>query len=176
MGSLLGDFVKGKPDSRFSAETCSGIWLHRAIDEFTDRHPTVRESKALMSSQRRRFAGIIVDICYDHFLCRNWNQYSTIALSNFSEQVYASLNGYDGFLPEQANFVIQRLTTEDWLQSYQSISGISSVLNRVSKRTQRINLLYGSGEELIQNYDALNHHFMTFFPDLIQFVHQHEHR
>ena len=172
MGSLLGDFIKGRPDSHFSAETLHGIRLHRAIDHFTDKHPIVLESKRLISPQRRRFAGIIVDICYDHFLCQNWSQYSTDSLSQFLNVTYTSLQAYDGFLPEKASAIIQRLISEDWLGAYQSISGISSVLDRVSKRINRTNSMYGSGTELIRNYDAFNQQFLNFFSDLIQFVEQ----
>jgi acyl carrier protein phosphodiesterase len=173
MGSLLGDFVKGKPDPAFSQETLHGILLHRAIDEFTDRHPIVRSSKALISPPRRRFAGIIVDICYDHCLCHHWSQYSDTSLAAFTQHTYASLESYTGFLPDPANRVIQRFIDEDWLQSYQSIEGISSVLNRVSKRLRRTNSLYGSVDELTQHYQTLNDQFLGFFPELIQFVKQH---
>ncbi len=170
MGSLLGDFVKGMPDHRFSAETRDAIWLHRAVDQFTDGHPIVLESKTLISPCRRRFAGIIVDICYDHFLCRNWTRFSANPLSQFVAVTYRSLQSYDGFLPERAATVIQTLIAEDWLSSYQSISGISSVLNRVSNRVRRANTLYGSGEELMQNYELFNQQFLIFFEDLIQFA------
>ena len=172
MGSLLGDFIKGRPGSHFSRETLHGIWRHRAIDQFTDKHPTVRESKNLISPERRRFSGIIVDICYDHFLCQNWSRYSTNSLSQFFNITYSSLQAYDGFLPDKASLIIQRFITEDWLRSYQSISGISSVLDRVSKRISRTNSMHGSGIELIRNYDAFNQQFLNFFSDLIQFVDQ----
>ncbi|MEO1523274.1 MAG: acyl carrier protein phosphodiesterase, partial [Cyanobacteria bacterium J06633_2] len=160
---------------RFSSGTLNGIWLHRAIDNFTDHHPTVRETKALISPPRRRFAGIIIDICYDHFLCQHWNQYSSLTLTDFSQQTYRSLKSYAGFLPDRVHPIVQKLVAEDWLQSYQSVVGIESVLNRVSKRLRRTNSLYGSVEELIQHYEAFNHQFLVFFPELIQFVHQNPH-
>lgn len=170
VGSLLGDFVKGCPDTRFSPETLQGIRLHRAVDRFTDIHPTVMASKNLISPERRRFAGIIVDICYDHFLCKNWQRYSDCSLAQFCGSVYESLQTYDGYLPERARGVIEHMVMGDWLNSYQSVDGIADVLNRVSRRLKRTNSLYGAGDELVQNYTALDQHFLHFFPDLISFV------
>lgn len=170
MGSVLGDFVKGTPDRRFSAATRDAIYEHRAVDRFTDTHPIVLASKGLMSRHRRRYAGIIVDICYDHFLCRHWSRYSQESLSDFIEATYGSLQAYTGFLPEQAAVMIKRLITDDWLHSYQTVEGISVVLNRVSRRIRRTNTLWGSGEELLQNYGVLDEHFCLFFDDLLNFV------
>ncbi len=170
MGSLLGDFVKGTPDPRFSKATRDAIFLHRAIDQFTDTHPVVLASKHLIRPNRRRYAGIIVDICYDHFLCQHWRSFSNGSLSEFIESAYASLLAYEGFLPDRVATITQQLVREDWLHSYQSVMGISATLDRVSKRIRRENPLYGSGEELIQHYDAWNAHFLSFFEDLCQFV------
>ena len=67
VGGMLGDFVKGRIDGRFSDPVCTGIRLHRAIDNYTDKHPLFRASRARISARRRRFAGIMVDVFYDHF-------------------------------------------------------------------------------------------------------------
>ena len=45
LGSLLGDFVKGRLESRFPEAVRRGIVLHRAIDTFTDAHPLHLESR-----------------------------------------------------------------------------------------------------------------------------------
>src|SRR3954464_15580437 len=71
LGSLLGDFVKGPLDGRYSQHITSAIALHRKIDTFTDAHPVVLRSKSRISAARRRYAGIMIDMFYDHFLARN---------------------------------------------------------------------------------------------------------
>ena len=50
--------------------------LHRRIDSFADTHPAFRRSRGRVSAARRRVAGIMVDMFYDHFLARHWGQFS----------------------------------------------------------------------------------------------------
>lgn len=84
VGSLLGDFVKGPMDSIALPEGVrEGIWLHRQIDGFTDRHELVARSKERVSRQRRRYAGIMVDMFYDHLLARHWQRFSGQPLDEF---------------------------------------------------------------------------------------------
>jgi acyl carrier protein phosphodiesterase len=52
-----------------------GIILHRAIDTFTDAHPFLDKAKKL-HSRYHHYAGVIVDVFYDHFLAKNWVTYS----------------------------------------------------------------------------------------------------
>jgi acyl carrier protein phosphodiesterase len=47
------------------------IILHRAIDTFTDAHPVLDEVLKL-HSRYHHYAGVIVDVFYDHFLAKNW--------------------------------------------------------------------------------------------------------
>ena len=75
LGSLLGDFVKGPLDDRYSEEVTRAIVLHRKIDSYTDAHPVVLNSKSRVSTQRRRYAGIMVDMFYDHFLAKHWREF-----------------------------------------------------------------------------------------------------
>jgi acyl carrier protein phosphodiesterase len=47
----------------------NGITLHRAIDTFTDAHPVFRESTKV-TFRYHHYAGVIVDVFYDHFLAK----------------------------------------------------------------------------------------------------------
>src|SRR5690554_4797891 len=72
VGSILGDFSRGVDWSALPPPVLEGVRHHLAVDSFTDQHPQVLASKRLFSSQRRRFAGVALDILYDHFLLRHW--------------------------------------------------------------------------------------------------------
>jgi len=85
LGSLMGDFVKGPLGGRYPEPITRGIMLHRRIDTFTDAHAVVRASRTRISPGRRRFAGIMIDVFYDHFLARDWARYCP-------EQLKASAN------------------------------------------------------------------------------------
>ena len=73
-GALLGDFVKGAPDPELPPSVRRGILMHRRIDAHTDAHPVHRTSRRRFAGPRRRFAGIIVDVAYDHFLASAWSR------------------------------------------------------------------------------------------------------
>lgn len=72
IGGLLGDFIKGPLPAGLPPALASGVALHRAIDGYADRHPAFLASRARISSRRRRVAGVLVDLFYDHLLARDW--------------------------------------------------------------------------------------------------------
>jgi len=65
--------------------------LHRQVDSYTDSHAIGRSSKSLVSSHIPRFAGVLIDLFYDHFLVKNWLEYSGIPVADFSLDVYKVL-------------------------------------------------------------------------------------
>ncbi len=170
VGNFLGDFVKGPLDHGYSSEIIKGIITHRKVDSFTDSHERVLSSKKLITQSRRRFAGIIVDVSFDHFLAKNWSDYSNLELNVFIRRVYDLLEQYKDILPEKLQSVIPKIIGEDWLGSYRNIDAVGIALNKISRRLKRDNSLAGAVEELISNYKVLEENFRVFFPDLIAFV------
>ncbi len=169
VGNLMTDFVRGPVDRQpYNGAVMRGMRSHVAVDRFTDSHDVVRESKALISPSRRRFAGIIVDICYDHFLARHWTDFSNEPLSAFIERTYGSLSDYRGDMPPVLSRVIRHMARHDWLHGYREIAGIGRALDGLSMRIRRPNTLAGSVEELEANYDEMEGHFLRFFPDLVR--------
>jgi acyl carrier protein phosphodiesterase len=174
IGNLLGDFVKGSIGDDYPIEIRKGIELHRKVDRYTDAHEVVRSSLKLISPLRRRFAGVIVDMFYDHLLAKNWQIYSTTPLADFSQKVYGVLIANHELLPERLQQMLPYIIKEDWLTSYREMNTIARALNRISnrivKRFGRENTLLNSIEELEANYQQLESDFHSFFPDLIDFV------
>jgi acyl carrier protein phosphodiesterase len=146
IGNLLGDFVKGTAVNLYPEEIIKGIDLHRKVDSYTDSHAIVRSSKSLICSQRRRFAGVLIDVFYDHFLAKNWREYSEIPLREFSLCVYKILQDSRDILPESLKQVMPAIIDRDLLGSYKEIGGIDRALNRMSLRIKRTNNLAGGIE------------------------------
>ena len=71
VGNFIADFVKGNDYLQYQDPVKRGILLHRDIDQFTDQHPTVRLSKSRLYDAFGHYAGVIVDMYYDHFLAAN---------------------------------------------------------------------------------------------------------
>ncbi len=176
VGNLMADFVRGPVDRQpYGGAVMRGMRSHVAVDRFTDDHDVVRESKAVISRRRRRFAGIIVDVCYDHFLARHWSDFSDVPLSAFIEGTYGSFRTYRGELPPVMSRVIRHMVEHDWLRGYQELSGIGRALDGLSMRIRRPNTLAGSVEELKENYGEMEGQFLRFFPALVQHMEKREH-
>lgn len=175
IGNLLGDFLKGnlkQYESVYCREIMEGVRTHRLVDSFSDRHQIFLQSKGRISLANRRFAGIIIDVCYDHFLANHWGLFSELNLESFIEDIYQILADYQSILPLKLQGAIPRMVTEDWLGSYKTIEGISLTLTRIGRRFKRGNYLVNAGKELINNYSEIESDFLLFFPELMHFVEQ----
>ena len=170
IGGILGDFVKGTLKDQYPNEIKQGIELHRKIDTYTDSHVMTRASRRLYSPERRRFAGIIVDLCYDHFLYRHWSTFSDTALEPFILNAYDILKTHHLMLPKRLRSMLPFMIRDDWLGSYRNLSGVEHALKRLSKRVTNGDRLPGAIDEIKANYRELEANFLIFFPDLISFV------
>jgi acyl carrier protein phosphodiesterase len=170
VGSLMGDFVKGPLRDRYGIEITRALALHRRIDTYTDSHHVVRQSRRRVSPARRRFAGILVDVFYDHFLARHWDEYNNMPLERFTARVYSALREYHALLPERLQDIAPRMAATDWLASYRHVEAVGFALDRMGQRLKRGNALLRSSEELLANYDAFEADFHTFFPELVRFA------
>lgn len=167
LGNFLADFVKGDVEGRFPREVVEGIRRHREADFFTDSHEVFGASRRLVSVPRRRYAGVIIDVVYDHFLTTSWDRYSSRGLDEFVGRVYENLGRNRVAVPHPVPMVIERMAREDWLRSYGTADGIDRTFRRISRRIRRENPLATAVEELEHNYDLLRDHFHCFFPQLL---------
>jgi acyl carrier protein phosphodiesterase len=166
LGNFLADFVKGDVEGRFPREVVEGIRHHRKADCFTDSHEVFAASRRLVSGPRRRYAGVIIDVLYDHFLATDWDRYCSTELDDFVGRVYDNLGRHDVAVPHPVPMVIEKMVREDWLRSYATVEGIDLTFRRISRRLQRENPLDTAIEELERNYEPLREHFHSFFPQV----------
>jgi len=166
LGNLLADLVKGSARRGLPAELQRGLACHRIIDAYTDAHPLFQRSQRRIGPPFERFAGVLIDIFYDHFLARSWQRHGVGALDDFTSEIYTALLGYVGEIPEKARWVIQRMASEDWLGSYRNVAGVEWTLGRLSLRLSRPGLLLPAVQEMLRNYEALDGDFQEFYPQL----------
>ena len=166
-GNLMGDFVKGRPEDRYDGALLEGIRLHRAVDAMTDDHPVFRRSRERMRPPFRRYAGILVDIFYDHVLARNWAAHSDEPLRPFVDRVYDELIEHRPRLPERMHRFVDYMLGTDLLMSYETHEGIVQALTGISHRMSRENPLDRAGEVLVEEAVGLDADFAEFFPDLL---------
>jgi acyl carrier protein phosphodiesterase len=173
LGSLLGDFVKGPLDARYGEDITRAIALHRKIDTFTDAHPLVLQSKSRISAERRRYAGIMIDMFYDHFLAKNWAEYHGEPIGEFTARIYGILHARHAMLPDRLQIMAPRMAQSDWLASYADIASIHTALDRMGRRLTRENRLLDSADELVEHYAGLEGDFRAFMPQVRQFARGH---
>lgn len=170
VGSLLGDFVKGDDHNGYPPGIQRAILIHRRIDSFTDAHPIVSRSKRRLSDIHRHTKGILVDLFYDHFLAREWGDYATVPLAEFTRHVYRALTDAQAILPHRARRMRPYMITDDWLGSYTEVENIGRALQGLSRRLTRPNSLGQGVDDLQRHYAALQSDFRAFFPDLRAYV------
>ena len=170
IGNLMGDFRRHLKGRTLPEAVMVGIENHRRVDKFTDGHTEVLGLKGCFSRKRRRFAGIILDLAFDHFLAVHWERYSMEPREDFIGYCYSCL--WDGMdlMPERMQRTVDYMIREDWLASYRDLSGIDVALNRLSRRIRFDNHLEGAAEEIESNYALIEAGFLAFFPELVKYI------
>ncbi len=171
LGQFIADSVPGRQLDKYAIDIQEGIRQHRAIDTFTDQHPVVRRTTArLREAGYGKYAGVIADMFYDHFLARNFQEFSTETLDAFTQRVYGLLASRETEFPAPVQRFFPYLVQHNWLLGYAEIAGISRALRGLSQRASPGSGMETGGEELRRNYAAYEADFRAFFPQLQAFV------
>lgn len=170
LGNVLGDFVKGRVE-RFEHQGLTervrtGIQMHRTIDAFSDRHPAVRRSKAILSPDYGRLSGVIVDVFYDHVLARRWSEHHPRPLPLYTQEVYRTLRDNLHRLPPAIHPLIGAMSRGDWLRGYASRRGIERALQGMAMRRPVAAGIGTAGRVLSDHFDRFSTDFDEFLPDL----------
>lgn len=168
LGGLMGDFVKGPLPCGLPSDLAAGVALHRRIDSYADTHPAFQRSRARVSPARRRYAGVMVDMFYDHLLASHWEAYSAQALTQYTRGVYDLLDANAALLPERLGQVRIWMRKDDWLCAYRTLEGTGAALDRIARhRLSRPGTLPGAIEELARDYPGFKADFLEFMSDAI---------
>lgn len=170
IGNFIADGIRGKDYKSYPKDIQIGILLHRHIDTFTDAHPIVRQSTKRLHENYSHYSGVIVDILYDHFLAKNWSDYSNTPLPEYVDDFYKLLETNIDILPERIQRMMPHLITDNWLLSYAKIEGIQRVLDGMNKRTKNRSGMHTATNELRAFYTEFETEFTSFFKELIIFT------
>ncbi len=172
MGNFIADGIKGKRYKTYSPNIQKGILLHREIDTFTDSHSIVKQSTARLHKNYGHYSGVIVDILYDHFLAKNWSKYSSQPLEDYIDNFYDLLKGNFEILPTRIQRMMPYMMADNWLLSYRTVSGISTILTQMNARTKGRANMNLAVRELEEFYTDFEKEFKAFFAKLIVFSQQ----
>jgi acyl carrier protein phosphodiesterase len=171
MGNLLGDYRRGEDTRHYPQVVQRGLANHLAVDRYTDTHPLISESKALFSRRRRRFAGVALDVLFDHFLIRHWHSFSARDHDAFLDESYCHLLMARPIMPPRMQRHTQLMVEHDWFRQYALLDNIGMALDRIAARIRFRNGFAGMIEEIRAHESTLEERFLLFFPELVRHVH-----
>jgi acyl carrier protein phosphodiesterase len=170
IGNYAGDFVKGflteEKTKNWDKDYLLGVKLHRFIDAFTDTHAVVRDTKRTVSSVHGKLGGIVVDVYFDYFLARNFEQFSTIPLTEYAQNVYRMLSENEQMVPSSVAQMAKVMIRQDWLNAYTTLEGMELTFNRLAGRAPFLASISNAAVELRTNEVYYKHQFEEFFPEL----------
>lgn len=173
VGNLLADFIRGRPDDKYSPTVVAGIYMHRKIDVLTDNLPEVNQAKQWFRTATRRVAPISLDIMWDHFLSRHWSQISPeITLTHFVERAQAEIVPKLPGMPGPFIDFNHLLWQERVMERYQEMAFIAKVLENMSLRRPKLAALQDSWRDLNDHYEELEKLFWSFYPRMMQLAGQ----
>lgn len=167
LGNFIADAVKGKKYLDYPEGVKNGILLHRFIDDFTDHHPIVLETKLLFRPRYHKLSPILVDIVYDHYLAKNFHQYHQKPLRVFVDDAYATLQNRKAEMPTRLQTMMPYMLQYDWLYNYQYKEGMQRVLLGMSRRVREGAVLQYGWEDMLVHYSEIENQFTAFFDELV---------
>lgn len=171
LGGMLGDFVRGRPDpALWPSRVIDGIHLHRAIDGYTDAHPMVLAAKARLPPPYRRYAGILLDMWFDHCLALDFSRSSARPLREYSVALRALLWRQDALLTPALRRFRAYMEANDLPHGYVDRAVLGRALAGIGQRLSRANPLDTALPVLVAHEEELQQCFDVFFPQLQGFV------
>lgn len=170
LGSLIGDFVRGRIDPALPPNVRAGVAMHRAIDAYTDAHGDVAAARALFAPPFRRYAGILLDVWFDHLLARQWSRFGEGELEAFSGRLRDLLAVNADLVPARMQGFVAYLEANDLPAAYRDAAMIGRALGGMSRRLKRDNPLGEALPVLVALHAPLQDCFEAFFPALRNFA------
>ncbi len=169
LGNFIADSIRGNKYKHLPEKVQQGITLHRSIDTFTDVHPIVRQSTKRLHQNHSHYSGVIVDIFYDHFLAKNWDNYSDTPLDKYVDDFYDLLEENYELLPDGTKHMMPYMIADNWIYNYSKIEGISRVLSGMYRRTNKKSNMNFAILDLEAHYEQFENEFSSFFEELIAY-------
>lgn len=172
-GNYIGDFVKGKKyKKKYNKDVIKGILMHREIDSYTDKHPIVHNSIVRMRPAYGKYAGVAIDILYDHFLAKNWSDYSSETLKEFVIDFHYTVLERLGKLPHKARRFTFPFLKKKRLICYADLSCYEEVLQKMAIYTSMPDKVSEAMIIINRDYDLFYEEFKEFFIDLKEHINQ----
>ncbi|MBL7963972.1 MAG: DUF479 domain-containing protein [Flavobacteriales bacterium] len=169
-GNFMGDSVKGRDLQHLQPSVALGVRLHRAIDHFTDTHPLTGTARERLRTHSGRYAGVALDMIYDHLLASSWPEWHAEPLPRYAQRMYHLLQQHSHLMPPRTRQMLPYVVAGDWLGSYAREEGLARALDGLSRRAREADRLKGAEQVLRTHRLAFEDEFRVFLPALIQHI------
>ncbi len=171
VGNLLGDFAKSVKRDALQHSINAGLDNHRAVDRFTDTNPAIQQLKNVFTPKRRRFAGIALDVYFDHLLMRHWQSFDSQPLETVINGFYKRIMDGQNLMPNKhMRLTTKRMVEHDWFNSYQKLDSVAHALDRIASRIRYENDFDNAIEDILANQHNIEAAFLEFFPQLREHI------
>lgn len=166
-GQFLADDVKGRSWELYPEPIRKGILLHRFIDDYTDRHELLLDLKQVMRPEMGKFAGVALDVLFDHVLSLRWHNHVEKPKSDAIREYYHTLEKYNQHFSERRKVILARMIQYDWMNMYDSAAGTFTILRQLGLRIPVANPLHEVSHCFKKHEKEIISAFDLFFPDLL---------
>jgi acyl carrier protein phosphodiesterase len=167
LGGLFGDFVRGRRALRaFPEPVRQGIVLHRYIDRCTDHSTVVKKLRTRFPREFRRYAGIIIDLAFDHELAVNWWRHMSGSLERFDVETRDLLRENEELVPEGLIRFMRYADRHGLFTAYREEDVILFALAGLGTRLTRPNPLHRVAEIWPDMVPEFRVAFRQFFPQI----------
>jgi acyl carrier protein phosphodiesterase len=136
-GAILGDVLRGALPPQMPEPLARSVQLHRRVDAHTDRHPRVVAARATFAPGPRRYAGIVLDLLFDHVLAQEWSAYSAQALPDFAARAAREVGHGRAWFEHAGQAAPEPESFAALLQSYATGRGIERAIERTAHRLRQ---------------------------------------
>ncbi len=166
IGNFIGDAVKGAAYKKYPPEIAEGILLHRKIDDYTDKHPAIKETIQLLRPHFGRYSGVVLDIYFDYLLASRFSEFSTMPLKRYTRRFYWAMISNRRYLPMRMKRFMWHFICTDRLSKYATPEGIRDSLS-IMVHYGRMDIdVDKAAEYLVENEQVLWEMFKPFFGEL----------
>lgn len=172
IGNFIADGIRGNQIGHLPEGVREGVMLHRHIDSFTDSHEINAEMRKLFYPTAGKYAGVVLDVFYDHLLAFNWDRFSAQRLEDFVDHCYEVIEENQSLLPEKTAYMFPYMRQFNWLLNYRLEEGIMRSLGGLSKRISSHPALEDAGRVAFAQKELIQNAFLEFFPQLITYCNE----
>ena len=169
-GAVLGDFWRGAVPADWPPALRASVRLHRRVDGFVDAR--LGAARARFEPPWRRYAGIVLDVWFDHLLARDFERLAGEPLPAFAARIAPTLAAGATDWPLAARIYVARLAQDGGagLVAYAQLEHVERVYARIAQRLARDNPIADALDAVLPLAPALARDFVALWPLLSEFA------